>query len=425
MPARGARACAACAALAGRRRCSAAPGARAPTTPISPPSARRRYPLSCSSRGTRCSPRKPDAAADPQDAPAGRGTALAAPALRRRRGARRLPAARAVEAEGETRPEPFTPLAGGRLPFGGARADHRDVRRLGARRARFRDRRRIAARPVLALAPVRRGRAAPARAAAVRRRVPARLSRGRRRRRRSRRDRFPRRRHERRPGARRPAVRPRRARRRTPRSPSRWARWASSPGGARRPIPGTDWFRFAAGLSVLYGTVAAPRTLAQSIPISRPQWRVRGRHDGIPLLGPLPRRPAAVVPGSTAQGAALEPGVTLFGRRLDLVARGDWERAGTTNVWGAGAGLTAYGPDPRLRLNAGFERRWTRPSPPAPTAAPTGRSSGWRSSSIDWSIDPLAPCRRRLGVVPLLHRLGRDRFVLADGGGEAAGAAFL
>ena len=57
------------------------------------------------------------------------------------------------------------------------------------------------------------------------------------------------------------------------------------------------------------------------------------------------------------QGGAIEPGVTLFDRHLDLVARGDWERTGGANVWGAGAGLTAYAPDPRLRLHAGFEVR--------------------------------------------------------------------
>jgi hypothetical protein len=65
--------------------------------------------------------------------------------------------------------------------------------------------------------------------------------------------------------------------------------------------------------------------------------------------------------------------VTLLGRRLDLVARADWERAAGINVWGVGAGLTAYGPDPRLRLNAGFERRWTQPTP---SGAPAGADGG-------------------------------------------------
>jgi len=124
--------------------------------------------------------------------------------------------------------------------------------------------------------------------------------------------------------------------------------------------PWYGWFRFAAGLSVLYGTLAAPRTLALD-PELTVQWRslvVTAEYlysvryaDGV-----------AIVPGSTEQGAALEPGVTLLDRRLDLVARGSWERAAPANVWAGGAGLTAYAPDPRFRLNAGFERRWTQPA---------------------------------------------------------------
>jgi hypothetical protein len=124
----------------------------------------------------------------------------------------------------------------------------------------------------------------------------------------------------------------------------------------RRPAsdPWTDWFRFAAGLSVLYGTVAAPNTFAID-PDFTAQWRVfvvtveylyAARYNGTVIL-----------PGSMQQGGAIEPGVTLLERHLDLVVRGDWERTGGANVWGVGAGLTAYGPDPRLRLHAGFEVR--------------------------------------------------------------------
>jgi hypothetical protein len=132
----------------------------------------------------------------------------------------------------------------------------------------------------------------------------------------------------------------------------------------RRPAsdPWTDWFRFAAGLSVLYGTVAAPSTFAID-PDFTAQWRafvVTAEYLYLVRYA----QGVTIVPGSAQQGAAIEPGATLFDRRLDLVARGDWERAGTTNVWGAGAGLTAYGPDPRLRLHAGFERRWSAPGAP-------------------------------------------------------------
>ncbi len=126
--------------------------------------------------------------------------------------------------------------------------------------------------------------------------------------------------------------------------------------------PWYGWFRFAAGLSVLYGTLAAPHTLALD-PELTAQWRslvVTAEY----LFSVRYANGVAIVPGSTVEGAALEPGVTLLGRRLDLVARGSWERVSSANVWGAGAGLTAYAPDPRFRLNAGFERRWTEPSAP-------------------------------------------------------------
>ena len=124
--------------------------------------------------------------------------------------------------------------------------------------------------------------------------------------------------------------------------------------------PWYGWFRFAAGLSVLYGTLAAPRTLALD-PELTVQWRslvVTAEY----LFSVRYADGVAIVPGSTEQGAALEPGVTLPGRRLELVARGSWERAASPNVWAVGAGLTAYAPDPRFRLNAGFERRWTQPA---------------------------------------------------------------
>ena len=126
--------------------------------------------------------------------------------------------------------------------------------------------------------------------------------------------------------------------------------------------PWYGWFRFAAGLSVLYGTLAAPRTLALD-PDFTAQWRslvVTAEY----LFSVRYADGVTTVPGSTEQGAALEPGLTCLGRRLDLVARGAWERAASVNVWAVGAGLTAYAPDPRLRLNAGFERRWTQPAAP-------------------------------------------------------------
>jgi hypothetical protein len=119
--------------------------------------------------------------------------------------------------------------------------------------------------------------------------------------------------------------------------------------------PWYDWFRFAASLSVLYGTLTEPRTIAID-PDFQLQWRrlvVTGEY----LFLVRYREGVTVDPASTRQGAALEPGVALLDGRLDLVVRGDWQRALGANSWGAGAGLTAYAPDPRLRLGAGFEWR--------------------------------------------------------------------
>ena len=46
-------------------------------------------------------------------------------------------------------------------------------------------------------------------------------------------------------------------------------------------------------------------------------------------------------PSGNQQGAVVEPGVTLGARRLDVVARGEWERAAGANGWGAGAAITS------------------------------------------------------------------------------------
>lgn len=148
--------------------------------------------------------------------------------------------------------------------------------------------------------------------------------------------------------------------------------------------PWYGWFRFAASLSVLYGTLAEPRTFAID-PDFQAQWRrlvVTAEY----LFSVHYRQGVTIDPASYRQGAAIEPGVTLLDRRLDLVARVDWERAAATDSWGAGAGLTAYAPDPRLRVGAGFE--W-RHGPPAAggTAADPGPSSYWAIARVTIAVD--------------------------------------
>ncbi len=61
--------------------------------------------------------------------------------------------------------------------------------------------------------------------------------------------------------------------------------------------------------------------------------------------------------GPVQQGAVVEPGIAWLDGRLFTTARGDWRRAGSVNEWGAGAAVTAYAPDPRVRVQLGFERR--------------------------------------------------------------------
>jgi hypothetical protein len=125
--------------------------------------------------------------------------------------------------------------------------------------------------------------------------------------------------------------------------------------------PWSGWFRFAAGASVLYGTLAAPRTLAVD-PEFAAQWRryfVSAEYLVSMRLGS-----GTSFDQTGAQGAVLEPGLTYLRGRGLLVARGAWQRAGGVTLWGAGAALTAFAPDPRQRLTVGFEQRWSD-APPA------------------------------------------------------------
>ena len=116
--------------------------------------------------------------------------------------------------------------------------------------------------------------------------------------------------------------------------------------------PWTDWFRFRHGVSFLYGTLFESRTIGAGMDASAQWRRFVATAEYIFMHAPSGDR----------QGAVVEPGVTLFARRLDLVARGEWQRAAGSNGWGGGVALTFYAPDPRARLQVGAERR-TGPDP--------------------------------------------------------------
>jgi hypothetical protein len=115
----------------------------------------------------------------------------------------------------------------------------------------------------------------------------------------------------------------------------------------RRPDdPWYSWWRFSAGVSALYGTLAAPRSRGVGAD-GQLQWR-RLTVTGEYLL---------VAGGGRQQGAVVEPGVFVGSGRLDVALRAAWSRLGGTDTLAAGAGLTLYTLGGRLRWQAAFERR--------------------------------------------------------------------
>jgi hypothetical protein len=126
--------------------------------------------------------------------------------------------------------------------------------------------------------------------------------------------------------------------------------------------PWYGWWRFSAGVSVLYGTLLEAKTLGLGGD-AQLQWRrvtVTGEYLGECLM--TGRATWA------HQGAVVEPGVFLAPRRIELVLRGAWYRqpsmAATppdaTDTFSVGAGLTLFGYSDHVRLQAGLELRRTR-----------------------------------------------------------------
>jgi hypothetical protein len=137
--------------------------------------------------------------------------------------------------------------------------------------------------------------------------------------------------------------------------------WRRSPAD-----PWYGWFRFAVGLSFMNGSVAGVTTRALGADFQA-QWR-RFVASGEYVY--------AHATALDQHGAVIEPGLSLLERRLFVAARGDWRRTGASNEWGAGAAITAVAPDPRLRVQIGFERR---------TAA--GLQSGWAIARLAVALD--------------------------------------
>jgi hypothetical protein len=133
-----------------------------------------------------------------------------------------------------------------------------------------------------------------------------------------------------------------------------------TPWRRRTDDPWYGWWRFSAGVSVLYGTLLDGRTLAFGGD-AQLQWRrvtVTGEYLGEHL--------SAGRGGWAHQGAVIEPGVFLAPRRIELVLRGAWYRQpsdlalpSATDTFAAGAGLTLFGYHSHVRLQGGLELRRT------------------------------------------------------------------
>lgn len=141
--------------------------------------------------------------------------------------------------------------------------------------------------------------------------------------------------------------------------------------------PWYGWFRFAAGLSVMYGTLYAPRTLAID-PDFTAQWRklvVSAEYFvSMQLEG------ARSFAQTGVQGAVVEPGLTWLsaqGTQL-FTARGEWQRTAGANLWGAGLAVTGWQTGNHGRFTVGVERRWSD-VPPA--------SSFWGIVRLTLAVD--------------------------------------
>jgi hypothetical protein len=137
-----------------------------------------------------------------------------------------------------------------------------------------------------------------------------------------------------------------------------------APWRRRTDDPWYGWFRFSAGVSVLYGTLLGPNALVVGGD-GQLQWKRltvtaeylaerdgSGEHDG-----QWPR-----------QGAVVEPGVFVARERVELVLRAAWYRrpddrtaptTDRTDTFAAGAGVTLFTYAARLRLQAAVELRRT------------------------------------------------------------------
>jgi hypothetical protein len=133
--------------------------------------------------------------------------------------------------------------------------------------------------------------------------------------------------------------------------------------------PWYGWWRFSAGVSLLYGTLLGPRNLGAGAD-GQFQWRRFTATGEVLFL-----RGGAGHDRRT--GAVVEPGVFVWPERIELVLRAAWYRrapgptpapggapaAEASDTFAAGAGLTFISRDGKARLQAALERRHAPDAP--------------------------------------------------------------
>jgi hypothetical protein len=116
--------------------------------------------------------------------------------------------------------------------------------------------------------------------------------------------------------------------------------------------PWYGWWRFSAGVSVLYGTLQAPGTLRLGADGQLQVRRFTAAAEYVFVDGP-----------ARQQGVVVEPGFTVAPQRLDLALRAAWSRLGSADTTAAGAGVTFLMRAGHLRWQAAFERRVSEGAP--------------------------------------------------------------
>jgi hypothetical protein len=147
-----------------------------------------------------------------------------------------------------------------------------------------------------------------------------------------------------------------------------------APWRRRADDPWASWWRFSAGVSLMYGSLLQGNDALAIEGDAQLQWRrvtvtaeYLGEHVNASANPEVPTPPQGPLHWPH-QGAVVEPGVFLIPERVELVLRGAWYRRplditvepnDTTDTLAGGAGLTVFAHAAQVRLQAAFELRRT------------------------------------------------------------------